>query len=226
MKIKAAIFDMDGTLINSLIMWDVMWSRFGEKYLGDGGFRPSAEDEKRVRTLTLRDAMHLIHKNYSIAESGDALHAEAEHLLAQFYSHEVQMKPGALEFLKYLKAKGVKMCIASATVPALVTLVIEHLGLAPYFSAVFSCGAIGKGKEAPDVFLAAAEYLGKDIGDTWVFEDSLVALETAARIGMPTVAIYDPNNFGQETMKKIANVYVGEGETLMKVSLLCESEGE
>ena len=63
MKIKAAIFDMDGTLINSLIMWDVMWSRFGEKYLGDGGFRPSAEDEKRVRTLTLRDAMHLIHKN-------------------------------------------------------------------------------------------------------------------------------------------------------------------
>ena len=226
MRIKAAIFDMDGTLINSLIMWDVMWSRFGEKYLKDPSFRPSAEDEKRVRTLTLKDAMHLIYKNYGVGESGDALHAEAEQLLAHFYSHEVQLKPGALEFLKYLKAKGVKTCIASATVPALVTLVIEHLGLKPYFSAVFSCGAIGKGKEEPDVFLAAAEHLGEEIGETFVFEDSLVALQTAARIGMPTVAIYDPNNFGQETMKKIANVYVGEGETLMKVAALCESEAK
>lgn len=218
MKIKAAIFDMDGTLIDSLIMWGVLWKRFGEKYLGDGGFMPSKEDDKRVRTLTLKDAMHLIHKNYNIGESGDELLDEANRLMREFYSSEVKMKPGALAFLQYLKAEGVKTCIASATAPDLVALAVEHLGLRPYFSEFFSCGVIGKGKDEPDVFLMAAKYLGEDIFDTWVFEDSLVALETAVRIGMPTVGIYDPNNFGQETIKKIASVYVAEGETLMKVA--------
>lgn len=219
MEIKAAIFDMDGTLIDSLFLWGVLWKKFGEKYLGDQSFMPSAEDDKKVRTQTLRDAMHLIHQNYGIGESGDALLEEANRLMREFYSSDVKMKPGALEFLQYLKEKGVKTCIASATAPDLVALAVEHLGLAPYFSAFFSCGAIGKGKDEPDVFLAAAEYLGEDICDTWVFEDSLVALETAVRIGMKTVGIYDPNNFGQETIKRITNVYVAEGETLMKVAV-------
>ena len=65
MNIKAAIFDMDGTLIDSLMVWDVLWCRFGEKYLNDKSFSPSEEDDKKVRTLTLKDAMNLIHNNYN-----------------------------------------------------------------------------------------------------------------------------------------------------------------
>ena len=65
--------------------------------------------------------------------------------------------------------------------------------------------------------MLASEFLGEELKDTWVFEDSVVAIETATKIGMPTVAIYDRFNFGQERMKEIATIYVAEGESLLKL---------
>lgn len=217
MKIKAAIFDMDGTLVNSLILWDVMWSSFGERFCNDSNFRPTAEDDKKVRTMILSDAMDLIHERYGLASGGAELLRLANDTIADFYRNSVEMKAGAKEFLDHCLAQGVRMCIASATAPDLIALAMEHCGLGKYFLKVFSCGDIGKGKEEPDIFLMARDFLGKKTEDTWLFEDSLVAIRTASAIGMPTVGIYDACNFGQDEMKKIANFYVGEGETLMKL---------
>jgi beta-phosphoglucomutase-like phosphatase (HAD superfamily) len=76
---------------------------------------------------------------------------------------------------------------------------------------------LGKGKEEPDIYLLAADFLGEKLSETWVFEDSLVAIETATKIGMPTVGIYDANNFGQDKIAEIASVYVDKGETLLKL---------
>ena len=217
MKIKAAIFDMDGTLVDSLMLWEVIWSAFGEKFLGDRSFVPNAEDEKKVRTLTLKDAMQLIHDHYQIGESGAELLGLANRIMIDFYASRVELKPGVREFLEHLQSQGTKMCIASATAPDLLAVAMKHCDLEKYFPRIFSCGAIGKGKEHPDVFLLAKEYLGTETEETWLFEDSLVAIETAIKIGMPTVAIYDRYNFGQERMKEIANDYIAEGETLMKL---------
>ena len=217
MDIKAAIFDMDGTLVDSLKVWNVLWAKAGEKYLGDPQFLPSAEDDKKVRTLTLKDAMALIHANYELAESADALFKYATQVMIDFYNEEVELKDGVLAFLEHCKSHGVKMCIASATAPDLIELALRHCGIEAYFSKIFSCGTIGKGKSEPDVFLLAADFLGEGIANTWVFEDSLVAIETAVKIGMPTVGIYDRFNFGHERLRKIATEYIDCGETLMKL---------
>ena len=109
------------------------------------------------------------------------------------------------------------MCIASATATDLIEVALKHCEIEKYFSKIFSCGAIGKGKESPDVFLLAKDFLGSPICETWVFEDSLVAIETACGIGMPTVGIYDAYNFGQEKIEKIATHYIAKGETLLKL---------
>lgn len=217
MKIKAAIFDMDGTLVDSLMLWDVLWSAFGEKYLNNKDFRPSAKDDKAVRTLTLKDAMELIHKNYNMGESGQELLNFADNLMLDFYSNTVELKSGVRDFLDYCKQNGVKMCIASATAPELVKVAIKHCDIEKYFLKVFSCADLGLGKDKPDIFLLASEFLGEELKDTWVFEDSVVAIETATKIGMPTTAIFDRFNFGQERMKEIATIYVAEGESLLKV---------
>lgn len=217
LKIKAAIFDMDGTLVDSLMLWNVLWSRLGREFLNDESFVPSVEDDKKVRTLTLKEAMALIHKNYGIGASGEELLEIANALITDFYQNDVKLKDGVKEFLETMKKRGVKMCVASATAPELVEMAMEHCGIKHYFTKLFSCSEIGKGKEEPDIFMMAAEFLGEDIANTCVFEDSLVAISTAHAIGMQTVGIYDKYNFGQEKIREIAAEYIAEGETLMKL---------
>lgn len=217
MAFKAAIFDMDGTMIDSLIFWDVLWSRMGSLYLHDSTFSPSKEDDKAVRTLTMRDAMELIHRNYGIGETGEEVFLFASQMLRDFYAEEVQLKPGVLEFLAYCRDKGIRMCVASASAQDLVSVAMEHCGLKPYFEKVFSCADLGVGKDKPDIYIQARNYLGSENAETCVFEDSLTAVETASSLGMQTVAIYDRFNYGQEQMKEIATTYIGPGETLVRL---------
>ena len=217
MKIKAAIFDMDGTLIDSLMLWDMLWSAFGDKYLNNKNFEPSPEDNKKVRTLTLRDAMDLIHTNYGLGESGEELLTLANSIMNDFYANKVELKDGVLEFLEYCHKKGVKMCIASATAPELLNTAIKHCKIERFFSEIFSCATLGKGKDKPDIYLLAKKFLGEKTEDTWVFEDSLTAIETAVKIGMPTVGIYDRHNFGHDKIRSLATEYIAEGETLLKL---------
>ena len=114
MKIKGAIFDMDGTLINSLICWKDIWAAVADKYLdGQEGF-PGYEIDKKLRTMTLFEGMEMVHEACGIGESGYELWEFCTGLIADFYRNKVEMKPGAMEFLKYLHDNGVKMCIASA----------------------------------------------------------------------------------------------------------------
>lgn len=217
MNFKNAIFDMDGTLIDSLIFWDILWSELGEKYLNDKNFRPSREDDKAVRTLTLKDGMELIHKNYGIAESSEKLLEETNNSIIRFYSEKVELKNGVLEFLEFCHNSGCKMCIASATATEFLKIVLNRFCLGKYFSGVFSCADIGIGKEKPDIFLIANEHLGSDISDTWVFDDSLVAVKTAKAAGFKVVGIYDRFNFGQDEIKREADYYIDNGETLQKL---------
>ena len=217
MHFKAAIFDMDGTLIDSLILWDIFWAEFGKRYKQDASFRPSEEIDKAVRTLTLDNATELIHQHFHFGESGRELLEIVYDLMVDFYRTEVLPKPGVLEFLTQLKAEGTKMCIASASAQDMIYIALKRCGLDSFFDKVFSCHDIGTSKNKPDIFLLACEQLGEAIADTWVFEDSCSAIETAKAAGFRTVALYDRNNYGQEKMAQIADYYVAEGETPMKL---------
>ena len=215
--ITGAIFDMDGTLIDSLGFWEVFWSALGRKFLGSEDFRPSAEDDKAVRTLTTAGATKLIHDKYKMGSSADELLAESDRILKEYYETTVCLKPGVPELLDNLKSLGVKMCIASATDKKLLNIAFYRLGLDKYFDTILSCADIGKGKDVPDIFFAALDHLGTTLETTWVFEDSAVAIDTAHKAGFKTVAIYDKFNYGQDQMKKTADHYIAAGETFLKL---------
>ena len=220
MKIQGAIFDMDGTLVDTLMLWDVMWEHFGKLYRGMEGFRPDPLFEKELRTMVLRDAMVCIHDELGMGADADELLREAYSCFTDYYRNRVEMKPGAREFLDRLQAAGIPMILASATDPVLIELGLAHCDMKKYFKAVLSCATIGKGKEEPDIYLEAQKLLDTPAAETWVFEDSYVALRTAHGIGMPTVGIYDKyNDFDHEKLKALSDIYIGDGHTLAEIIL-------
>lgn len=213
-NIKGAIFDMDGTLIDSLMLWDIIWNKFGTIFCEDGKFVPSEADDKAVRTMTLKDAMDYIHMRCNIGKTGNELFEIANKIMMDFYSKEVRLKDGVPEFLEYCSANGIKMCIASASDIELIKTAVIHCNIEKYFVGIISCAEIGKGKDKPDIYLKAMECLGTSPDETCIFEDSHVAICTADNLGIKTVGIYDKYNYGQDEIKKTATVYIAEGDSL------------
>ena len=87
MKISGAIFDMDGTLVDSLMLWEILWEAFGKKFCDGRPFSPSEEDDKAVRTLPLKNAMELLFEHYSIGESGEELLRVANEIIEEFFAN-------------------------------------------------------------------------------------------------------------------------------------------
>lgn len=216
-NISGAIFDMDGTLVDSLGFWDYLWESLGTRYLGNRNFRPDEITAKGVRTSTLYGAARLIHENCGIAESTDELFTVVDEMLKNYYTDAVELKEGAEELLNSLKEKGVKMCIATATAPHLLKVLMDKFNLYRFFEKAVSCNEVGKGKEHPDVFVRAHEYLGTKKEETFIFEDSVVALESAVRAGYNTVGVYDKYGFSPERVKELSKIHIGKEETLRKV---------
>ena len=221
MNIKAAIFDMDGTLVDSLMVWGYLWKEFGKKYLEGKEFIPEPAIDKAIRTLPLKDAMNLIYEHYHFGENGSDLLNTANELMATFYKEDVKVKKDVHQFLTQLQNNGVKMCIASATAPDLVNIALDACDLRKYFLKFFSCADLGLGKDKPDIFNLALEFLGTEKAETYVFEDSPVAVDTAMKASFPTVAIYDKYNEGSENLKNIATYFISENESLMKLIKEC-----
>lgn len=209
-EMKAAIFDMDGTLVNSLMYWNTLWEDVGRDWLGVAGFRPSEEIDKRARTMIFVDAMKMVREAYSIAATDDEFVKYATDNLESFYRNVVTVKDGAREFLEYLCGKGIKLCLASATDMKYVNIALDVLELRQYFDYAMSCADIGVGKDKPDIYLLALKSLGTKTDETYIFEDSFVAIETARAIGLNTVGVFDEYNFDHDRLCRSSMIYLGE----------------
>lgn len=217
MKIQGAIFDMDGTLVDSLSFWDFFWRDMGERYFGDPTFRmDAAHFDTHVRTMIFSRAISYIHGYLNIPCTAEEFDDFAAAYVHRFYSTVAKAKSGAYDLLSALRERGVGVCLASATDRRYLNIALESCGLAEFFTprTILSCSDIGVGKERPDVFLTACKVLGTPVSATAVFEDSALALKTAKDAGFVTVGVYDKLHTPTNRLCEWSDIYLGEGKNL------------
>ena len=202
--IKGAIFDLDGTLLDSMFIWDTI----GEEYLRSLGKEPHEDLKETFMTLTLEEAAEYYREHYGVTLSVKEIVDGVNAMVEQTYRTKVTLKPGISEYLAWLKENGVRMCVATVTDRYLVEETLERLGVRHYFSEIFTCAEVGFGKDKPIIYQKALEHLGTEKSDTYVFEDLPFALNTAKTDGFPTVGIYDRHEAHQDELKELADYYV------------------
>ncbi len=205
MRMAGAIFDLDGTLLDSM----PVWQRFGALYLESRGIGAPPGLTETLKTMSLPQAAAFFREAFGFEETQEELLAQFGELLARQYRERVSLKGYVLPFLCRLRSAGVRMCVATATDKAAAGAALERLGAAEFFDFILCCADVGCGKESPAIYLAALERLGTAKAQTVVFEDALHAARTAKAAGFPVVGVFDASSAGdREALTRLADRYI------------------
>ena len=183
--IKGAIFDLDGTLVDSMFIWDT----FGEDYLKTLGIEPKENFAETFKTFTLEQAAEYYREHYGVTHSVGEIVNDINNMVSEIYQTRVNLKSGVKEFLKRLHKRGVKMCVATVTDRIVAEDVLKRLEVLEYFSEIFTCAEVGASKESPEIYRRALKHLETEKEETVVFEDVFHALKTAKNDGFKTAAV-------------------------------------
>lgn len=202
MNLRGAIFDFDGTLFDTMAVWDTA----GEDYLRTLGIQPRDSLRDILKPMSLEQAARWVREQYALPLSVSEIMDGVTQLVADFYRYAALPKPGVDRFLAQLRERSVSMCIATATEEPLIRAALERCGLDGYFSQIFTCTGVGVGKDHPDIYRLALAHLGTPQEDTLVFEDALHAARTAAGDGFAVAAVYDGHEPQQEELRTLARL--------------------
>jgi HAD superfamily hydrolase (TIGR01509 family) len=203
-QMKGAIFDLDGTLLDSMPIYDTA----GGDTLRALGYTPRAGLYDALRTLSGNEVLEYFHREYDTRETIAELEAALDKQLERFYADTAPLKPGVARLLEALRGLGIPMAVATATRRIHVEAALERTGAAKYFSRIFTCPEENTGKREPTIFLRAAEFLGTAPGETYVFEDSLHAIKSAKSAGFYVVAFYDGSERNNQAgIRELADEY-------------------
>ena len=204
MNITGAIFDFDGTVFDSMHIWKGVKFQFFDRI----GLVLNEEQREEFKKLFLLDAIELAKTRFDLKMTDKELFDEFFTLIKEKYLADTKPKNDIVEFLEKLKAKGVKMGIATATGEPALIAVLEKFNMLHYFQEIYSTYTVGASKTEPKVYDVVLNELGTEKETTWVFEDALYAAKTAKKAGYNVVGIYDKSEPEQEELKDLVDIYI------------------
>ncbi|MBU5435129.1 HAD family phosphatase [Pseudoflavonifractor sp. MSJ-37] len=196
---RFCIFDMDGTLVDSM-SW---WMGLSAEYLADQGIVPTPEELEPLRPMTMLEGAAYLLELYHLPGTPEAMVAGMEDMMDGHYRRDIPLKPGMAAYLAELADRGVQMCVATATAEPLARACLSRLGVDGRFTFILSCETLGVGKTRPDIYLEAARRFGAEPKDIAVFEDALYAAETAKKAGFYVVGVHE-DAYGEDWPKLTA----------------------
>ena len=179
--IKGAIFDVDGTLLDSMGIWKDVGDALSEQHRHrgrTGSWKYIIYNEYSGRCAICKEHYHL-------SQETDEIEQNVLDIISDYYKETAPLKSGAVELLEKLRNSNIPMTIASSNNKKEIEMAFERLEIAKYFDRIFTCEEAGAGKTKPDIYLQAAEYLGTRPEETLVFEDVIHAVRTAKKGRIP-----------------------------------------
>lgn len=206
-EIRGVIFDVDGTLLDSMEIWEDV----GERSLRNIGIEPEEGLGQKLFAMTIDEGVAYVKKKYALDEPEEILKDAMLEEVAHFYEEEAPLKAGARELLSRLKEAKVPMMVATSSDKRLIKAAFERLGILNCFKNIYTCDDVGAGKDQTDIYHACAKELGLEPSEILVFEDAIHGATSAKKAGFVLVGVYDRfSEAGQEILKKIADFYAGD----------------
>lgn len=200
MKFKGIIFDLDGTLLDSMNVWE----NVDRDFLEENGAVYTPDVSNDVKKMTIYDSANYFKTRFSLSRSCEDIINRIEEMVSDKYHNSIPLKKNAFETVKELYREGIKMCVATATYNNLAEAALRRLEIYDMLDFVITCSDVETGKDDPKIFLKAAEKMNLKISETIVAEDSLHCIETAKNAGFFTVGVFDP--IAGEDWKKICEI--------------------
>lgn len=210
--IKAVIFDLDGTLIDS--MW--MWKDIDVEYLQKYGVILPEDLQRKIEGMSFSETANYFKEKFSIPDSIDKIKDTWNTMARDKYANEVPMKVGVMDFLNFLKNKGFKTGIATSNSIELVELILETHQIKHYFDSIHTSCEVEKGKPAPDIYELVAKDLNVLPKECLVFEDVVQGIMAGKNAGMKVCAVYDDYSKDMDSEKMaLADYYIQEFTELL-----------
>ena len=184
---KGIIFDVDGTLLDSMHIWDEL----GKRYLSSVGIEAKPGLEKILFPMSLDESSQYLKEAYGLSDSVEKIMEDTIKILSDFYRKEAAPKKGVIDFIKEMQSRNIPMAIATSGDRQILDTALERLGIAHCFTAILTCSQLKTNKRVPIIYQQAAKILGTKPEETAVFEDVIHAIKAAKQAGFVTYGVED-----------------------------------